>query len=138
MVRTAPPAPEEVNAFLTDLKKLAEEVEQLPADAAQAPNAEGLQKSYPELIQRRNGLAARMNEEQKAALAREVSPLAKVIGPALMRLRLAKAREKMKSLQPGNPGAPQGGPALGDFIPGLDGPAAPPLPPGKRQSVPPQ
>ena len=138
VVRTDPPAPEETGALLSDLKKLAEEVQQLPADAAQVPNAEALQKTYSELIQRRNGLAARMDEEQKVTLAKEVAPLARVIGPVLMRLRLAKSLEQMKSRQTGNPGAPRGGPALGDFIPGLDGPATPPPPPVKRQTVPPQ
>ena len=138
VVPADPPAPEEVDAFLTDLNQLAEEVQQLPGDAAQVPNVDALQKSYSELIQRRNGLAARMNEEQKVTLAREVAPRAKVIGPALMRLRLAKAREQMKSRQPANPGAPQGDTSLGDFIPGLNGPEAATPPPVKEQTVPPQ
>ncbi len=138
-VPTEPPSPEEVETLLTGLKNLAEEVKKLPADAAQVPNADELEKSYSALMQRRNGLLARMDGEQKANLAREVAPLAKVIGPPIMRLRLAKARERVKALQPANPGSPKADPSLEDLIRGgSSAPSATPPPPAKRQTAPPQ
>ncbi len=118
------PTEEEVQTFLADLSKLAEQVAQLPKDAKLTPEVEALQETYTAIILRRGALMARSNEEQKKKLLLEMGPSAKVIGPVLVRLRLLKARERAKL-----PGA-QSGPALDKLIPELGPPPAkPPAPP---------
>lgn len=118
------PTEEEVQTFLADLSKLAEQVAQLPKDAKLTPEVEALQETYTAIILRRGALMARSNEEQKKKLLLEMGPSAKVIGPVLVRLRLLKARERAKL-----PGA-QPGPALDKLIPELGPPPAkPPAPP---------
>ena len=118
------PTEEEVQAFLADLNKLAEQVAQLPKDATLTPEVEALQETYTAIILRRGALMARSNEEQKKKLILGMGPSAKVIGPVLVRLRLMKVRERAKL-----PG-PQSGPALDKLIPELGPPPArPPAPP---------
>lgn len=118
------PTEEEIQSFLADLNKLAEQVAQLPKDATLTPEVEALQETYTAIILRRGALMARSNEEQKKKLILGMGPSAKVIGPVLVRLRLMKVRERAKL-----PG-PQSGPALDKLIPELGAPPAkPPAPP---------
>ena len=121
------PAGEEVQAFIADLEKLAQEVAQVPKTGPPVADVEELQKSYNALIQRRGALEAGMNAEQRKNLMQSVKPFAKIIGPTLMRLRLAKSVERAKNAKPGTP---QADPTLGGLIPQPDGsPPAPPAPP---------
>lgn len=125
-VQTEAPAPEEVQAFLTDLDKLGKEVAQLDPNAAPSPDVETMQKTFTALIQRRGALMTRMTPEQKKKLMQDMPPSARTISPTLMRLRLAKAREKMKNAVPPQPGTPPADPAPGDLIPRENPPPAPP------------
>lgn len=129
-----PPTEEELQTFLADLRKLAGEVAQLPADAALTPEVETMQKSYTALIQRRNVLMAGMNDEEKKKLLLELSPLARTIGPTLVRLRFAKSREQMKNLPRPEPGTTQPASPLGDLAPRLNTPpeAPPDAPPAPQ------
>ena len=118
------PTEEEIQTFLADLNKLAEQVAQLPKDAKPTPEVEAMQENYSALIVRRGALMARSNGEQKKKLILDVGPSAKVIGPTLVRLRLESAREKAKKL------APKSGLGLDQLIPELGAPPAkPPAPP---------
>lgn len=139
----APPTEEEIQTFLADLNKLAEEVAKLPKDAALTPEVEELQKSYTALIQRRGALMAGMNNDQKKKLLEELGPAARAIGPTLVRLRFAKARERMKAL-PQQPGTTQPPSPFDRLAPRLTAPPAeppvePPAPPATPPpAVPPQ